>query len=78
MSATSTAMAALLFLLTCFGPLVDRASGYSGTVPIFPDVEAAKKAAAAAEYKVQCKQRCEGGYFVGVSAPKRTKNCTAV
>eukprot|EP00903_Cladosiphon_okamuranus_P013247 g12352.t1 len=55
MRATSTATAALL-LFTCFAAL-DRASSYSGTVPIFPDVQAAKKAAAAAEYQAQCKQR---------------------
>lgn len=60
MGATSTTSAALLLLLTCFVAFFDRASGYSGTVPIFPDVQAAKKAAAAAAYQAQCKQRCVG------------------
>eukprot|EP00752_Nemacystus_decipiens_P008363 g7475.t1 len=60
MTATSTlssATAALFLGLVCFVPLWDRASGYSGTVPIFPDVQASKKAAAAAEYQAQCKKR---------------------
>lgn len=61
MSATSTATAAVL-LLTSFAVLWGRASSYSGTVPIFPDVQAAKKAAAAAEYQAQCKQRC--GFYL--------------
>ncbi|CAM9507339.1 unnamed protein product [Hapterophycus canaliculatus] len=55
---SSTSKCSLLILAVCCGSAaVLRASAYSGTVPIFPDVAAGKKKAAAAAFELQCKKR---------------------